>query len=45
MTTYISITVEDIKTKLFLEANDLKYTQQKFEIKNQELKVYQTFHK
>ena len=34
MTTYISITVEDMKTKLFFETNDLKFTQQKFELKN-----------
>ena len=41
MTTYISITVEDMKTKLFvLKINDLKFTQQKFELKNQRNKRF-----
>ena len=35
MITYILITVEDINTKLyFLETNNLKITQQKFDHKN-----------
>ena len=40
MTTYISITVEDMKTKLFLKTNDLKFTQQKFKLKNQRNKCF-----
>ena len=41
MTNYISITVGDMKTKLFLlKANVLKFTQQKFERKNQRNKRF-----
>ena len=41
MTTYISRTVEDIKTKFFfLKAIDLKFTQQKFELKIQRNKRF-----
>ena len=40
MITYISITVKDMKTKLFLKTNDLKFTQQKFELKNQRNKCF-----
>ena len=41
MITYISITVGEIKTKLFsLKTNVLKFTQQKFERKNQRNKRF-----
>ena len=40
MTTYISITVKDIKNELFLKTDDLKFTQQKFEVKNQRSKPF-----
>ena len=41
MTTYISIVVEDMKTKhFFLKTTDLKFTQQKFELKNQRNKRF-----
>ena len=39
-TTYISITVEDMKTKLFFKTYDLKFTQQKFELKSQRNKRF-----
>ena len=41
MITYISLTVGDMKTKLFLlKTNVLKFTQQKFERKNQRNKRF-----
>ena len=41
MMSYISITVGDMKTKLFLlKTNVLKFTQQKFEGKNQRNKRF-----
>ena len=41
MATYTSITVKNIKTKLFcLKTNDIKFTQQKFELKNQRNKRF-----
>ena len=41
MITYVSITVGDMKTKLFLlKINVLKFTQQKFERKNQRNKRF-----
>ena len=44
MTTYISITVEDMKTNFFfLKINDLKFRQQKFELKNQRNKRFNKF--
>ena len=39
--TYISITIGDMKTKLFLlKTNVLKFTQQKFKCKNQRNKCF-----
>jgi len=35
MATYVSIIVEDMKTKLFLKKKDLNFMQQKVELKNQ----------
>ena len=44
MITYILITVGDMKTKLFLlKTNVLKFTQQKFERKNQRNKCFVKF--
>ena len=41
MTAYISITLQDMKTKhFFLKTNDFKFTQQKFELKNQRNKRF-----
>ena len=41
MITYISITVRDMKTKLFLlKTNVLKFTEQNFERKNQRNKCF-----
>ena len=40
MITYVSITVGDMKTKLFLLKTNLKFTQQKFERKNQRNKRF-----
>ena len=43
MTTYNSITVEDMKTKFFLRTNDLKFTQQNLNSKIKKINVLFNF--